>query len=84
MRVLKDGTVKYKASAYKEYNRLSQPIFPMPIFSKGSRVKVYMGCGWSTATVLESRQHMCVVRLSVGNRIVTVSDARSIQKAAND
>lgn len=84
MRVLKDGTIKYKPSAYKEYNRLAQPVFPMPIYMKGSKVRVFMGCGWSTGLVLESQQHSCVVKLSLGNRIITVYDARSIQKAAND
>lgn len=84
MRVLKDGTVKYKASAYKEYNRLAQPMFPLPIYPRGSKVKVYMGCGWSTAIVMQSQQNSCVVKLSVGNRIITVFDARTIQKASND
>lgn len=81
MRVLKDGTVKYKPSAYKEYDRLSRPAFPLPRFTKGARVQVYMGAGWSSGSVIESSQNQCVVNLSMGNRLVTVRDARSIRTA---
>lgn len=81
MRVLKDGTVKYKNSSYKEYERLSMPSFPLPKFSKGTKVQVYLGAGWGSGYVLESSQDRCVVRLSMGSRTVTVFDARSVRIA---
>jgi hypothetical protein len=80
MRILKDGTVKYKPSAYKTAERLSGAPFPLPKFVKGSKVQVYMGAGWSAASVVESNQTHCVVRLTVGNRLITVHDARNIRK----
>lgn len=79
MRVLKDGTIKYKASAYKESDRLSGDPFPLPRFPVGTKVKVYMGAGWSIGYVVDSKQDKCVVRLSVGQRSITVNDARCIQ-----
>ena len=79
MRVLKDGTVKYKPSAYKESQRLGASSFPLPRFVKGTRVQIYMGAGWSTATVVESTQAHCVVQISINNRMVTVRDARNIR-----
>jgi hypothetical protein len=78
MRRLKDGTVKYKASAYKEGERLAKDPFPLPHLSKGTTVKVYMGCGYSKGQVIHSDQTSCSVRLVVGNRTVVVRDARSI------
>lgn len=79
MRVLKDGTVKYKSSAYKEFNRLSGASFPMPMYPEGTKVQVYLGTGFSTGHVVSSYQDRCVVRLVTGNRPVTVHDARSIR-----
>jgi len=81
MRTLKDGTVKYKPSAYKESERLSRPSFPLPRFTKGTRVQIYMGAGWSSGNVIESSQNHCVVMLTVGSRLITVRDARSIRMA---
>lgn len=81
MRVLKDGTVKYKNSSYKEYERLSMPAFPLPKFSKGSKVQVYLGAGWGSGYVVDSSQDRCIVRLSMGNRTITVFDARSVRIA---
>jgi hypothetical protein len=79
MRKLKDGTVKYKASAYKEQDRLARSPFPIPRFVIGAKVKVYMGAGWSVGYVELSQQDKCVVRMAVGNRSITVNDARCIQ-----
>jgi hypothetical protein len=81
MRTLKDGTVKYKKSSYKESERLSMPSFPLPRFTKGSKVQVYLGAGWGSGYVVDSYQDRCVVRLSMGNRIITVFDARSVRAA---
>jgi hypothetical protein len=79
MRVLKDGTVKYKPSAFNEFNRLSGPSFPMPMYPEGTKVQVYLGAGFGTGHVVSSYQDRCVVRLVTGNRPVTVHDARSIR-----
>lgn len=81
MQILKDGTVKFKKSAYKESERLSTPPFPLPLFTQGTKVQVYLGAGWGTGHVVSSRQDHCVVRLSVGSRTITVFDARSIRQA---
>jgi len=79
MRVLKNGDVKYKASAYKEAERLSGPSFPLPRYPEGTKVQVYLGAGFATGYVVNSYQDRCVVKLVTGNRPVTVYDARSIR-----
>lgn len=81
MRVLKNGDVKYKPSAYKDYERLSGPMFPMPIYKKDQKVQVYLGAGFGTGYVVSSYQDRCVVKLVTGNRSITVYDARSIRLA---
>lgn len=78
MRKLKDGTVKYKASSYKNYERLAGPSFPLPLFPVGTKVQVYLGAGFGTAYVVQSFQDRCIVRLANGNRNLTVYDARTI------
>ena len=79
MQVLKDGTVKYKSSAFKEFQRLSGPSFPMPMYPEGTKVQVYLGAGFGTGHVMSSYQDRCIVKLVTGNRPVTVHDARSIR-----
>lgn len=79
MRVLKDGTVKYKPSAYREAERLLGSSFPIRIYPVGTKVKIYMGAGWSAAYVVTSKQDNCVVRMAIGNRLLTVNDNRCIQ-----
>lgn len=64
-----------------EQQRLAARPFPLPLFPIGSKVQVYLGAGWSTAYVVNSGQDKCQVRLSVGNRVITVFDARSIKKS---
>lgn len=84
MRVLKDGTVKYKPSAYKNYERLAKPAFPLPRFPVGTKVQIYLGAGWSVASVVNSTQTQCVVRLPMGNRLITVHDARNIRTTTDE
>jgi hypothetical protein len=79
MRTLKDGTVKYKASAYKESQRLSGSPFPLRIYPTGTKVRIYMGAGWSAAYVVLSKQDNCVVKMAIGGRMLTVKDNRCIQ-----
>jgi hypothetical protein len=76
--------VKAKSRELANDQRLSRPPFPIPRFMKGTKVQVYMGAGWSTGSVVDSHQDKCAVRLAIGNRLITVFDARSIRKAAQD
>ena len=74
------ATVKMKKES--EQDRLSKPSFPLPRFTRGAKVQVYMGAGWSVGSVVDSRQDSCSVRLITGNRLITIKDARSIRKSA--
>lgn len=67
-----------------EWQRLSRPSFPLPLFTKGAKVQVYLGAGWSTGSVVSSYQDKCQVTLITGNRTITVTDARSIRSHNND
>lgn len=65
-----------------DYERLNRPPFPMPILRRGTKVQVYLGAGWSTGSVLKSKQDSCQVTLTMGNKTITVFDARSIRTVA--
>ena len=56
----------------------------MPIFRIGTTVQVYLGAGWSTGRVVGSKQDKCQVTLTMGNRTITVFDARSIRAVAQN
>lgn len=73
-----------KAKLVPDHERLSKSPFPMPIFRKGSKVQVYLGAGWSTGYVATSQQDRCQVTLAMGNRTITVFDARSIRAAVTN
>lgn len=75
-------TLKNKAPA--DHERLSGPSFPLPVFLKNTKVQVYLGAGWSTGYVINSKQDSCQVTLAMGNRTITVFDARSIRQATKD
>ena len=64
-----------------DHERLNRPAFPMPVLRRGTKVQVYLGAGWSTGSVLKSKQDSCQVTLTMGNRTITVFDARSIRVA---
>ena len=64
-----------------EQQRLATRPFPIPLFTKGTKVQVFMGAGWSVAYVEESNQARCSVRLKVGNKPITIHDARCIRRA---
>jgi hypothetical protein len=78
MRVLKSGEIKYKASAYKEAERLSNKPLPMPIYRAGTKVKVYMAAQWATGIVRVSTHEMCTVHITKGDRLVNCRDARNL------
>ena len=65
-----------------EQQRLATRPFPLPLFTKGTKVQVFMGAGWSIGHVEESNQARCSVKLKVGNKPVTVHDARCVRRAA--
>jgi hypothetical protein len=67
-----------------DHERLSGPSFPLPIFRRGTKVQVYLGAGWSTGSVVKSKQDSCQVTLTMGNRTITVFDARSIRATADN
>ena len=64
-----------------EQQRLAMRPFPLPLFTKGTKVQVYMGAGWSVGYVEESNQSYCSVNLKVANKPVTVHDARCVRRA---
>ena len=82
MRKLKDGTVKYKKAALDKAAWMNQPPNPLPIFRKGSPVRVYRGAGWSLANVVDSTSRGCSVRLAQGGTLINVYDARCIKPAS--
>jgi len=63
------------------YQHLAGKPFPLPIFTRGTKVQVYMGSGFSVGYVLSSAQDYCQVELVVGNKVVNVRDARCIRRA---
>jgi hypothetical protein len=63
-----------------EQERLARNPFPLPLFVQGTKVQVYMGAGWALGFVEESSQTRCTVKLKVGNKPVTIYDARSIRR----
>lgn len=77
-------TKKSKAKVLADHERLAKPSFPMPIFRRGTTVQVYLGAGWSTGHVVSSKQDKCQVTLTMGNRTITVFDARSIRSVTQD
>ena len=79
-RLLKDGTYKPKPSALKASQRMEKPSYPLPVFRKGTIVKVFLGAGWGTGKVEYSDKDRCIVFLKIGSRRVTCYDARNIQQ----
>jgi len=52
---------------------------PLPVFRKGTSVKVFMGAGWQAASVTNSSRKRCEVKLKQGNKTVNVFDRRNIK-----
>lgn len=50
----------------------------MPMYPKGTEVKVYMGAGWAKGTVRTSDRDACSVYLTQLRRTTRVKDARNI------
>lgn len=64
--------------AKSEQERLSSPSHPMPMYPKGTEVKVYMGAGWAKGTVRTSDRDACSVYLTQLRRTTRVKDSRNI------
>lgn len=58
---------------------MEQKPHPLPVFRKGTSVKVYMGAGWQAGGVVESSRDRCEVTLRQGNKTVIVFDRRNIK-----
>lgn len=67
--------------AVSEQERLQGPIKPLPVFTRGTAVKVYVGAGWAKGTVNESTRDVCSVWLTQQRRTTRCHDARNIQRA---
>lgn len=67
--------------AASEQTRLAGPTSPMPMFPKGTEVKVFMGAGWAKGTVRTSDRDAISVYLTQLRRTTRVKDARNIQRA---
>lgn len=79
-RFLRDGEFKPKPSALKASERMQQPPTPLPVYRKGTPVKVFCGSGWLAGSVEYSDKSRCVVFLKIGSRRVTAYDARNIKQ----
>lgn len=82
-RTLSDGSFKPKPSAMKVSEWMQQRPLPMRSFKRHGKVKVHMGAGWETGSVLQWRETGVTVWLSRGQRSVTVRDNRNIKEATD-
>jgi len=80
MRILKDGTAKYKPSTLKAAEWYQQDPLPMRVMRKRTSVKVFMGAGWEKGTVVEWRANGTTVYLPRKKQTVTVRDNRNIKE----
>jgi hypothetical protein len=65
-------------STQTEQQRLEMSAHPLPLLQCGSKVKVFMGAGWTKGAVVRSDLCSCTVRLPQLQRTVRVFDARNI------
>ena len=80
MRILKDGTIKYKKSALDHAEWMAQDPLPMRSFRKGTLVKVFMGAGWSKGKVVQWATDGVTVYLTRERRNCRVCDNRNIKE----
>ena len=80
MRVLSDGTIKYKPSVMKAVEWMTQDPLPMRSIRKQTSVKVFMGAGWSKGTVVSWSSSGITVYLAREKRTVTVRDNRNLKE----
>jgi hypothetical protein len=82
MRVLKDGTIKYKASALKAAEWMAQSPLPMRSFRKNDEVYVFMGAGWDKGKVINWSRDGVSVWLARKQKTAVVRDNRNIKTPA--
>ena len=80
MRVLSDGTIKYKPSVMKAVEWMTQEPLPMRSMRKGTNVKIFMGAGWAKGTVVSWSSSGITVYLAREKRTVTVRDNRNLKE----
>ena len=80
MRVLNDGTIKYKPSVMKAVEWMTQQPLPMRSMRKQTSVKVFMGAGWSKGTVVNWSSSGITVYLAREKRTLTVRDNRNLKE----
>ncbi len=74
------GEFTPKPSTVKAGERMQQDPTPLPVYRKGTPVKVYIGAGWGKGTVEYSDKARCVVFLKIGSRRVSCYDRRNLQE----
>ena len=74
------GEFTAQPSTMKALERMYKPATPMPVFRKGTAVKVFLGAGWGKGKVEYSDKVRCVVFIKIGSRRVTCYDARNIME----
>jgi len=74
------GEFTAKPSTMKALERMYKPATPMPIFRRGTAVKVFLGAGWGKGKVEYSDKVRCVVFIKIGSRRVICYDARNIME----
>ena len=79
MRVLSDGTIKYKPSAMKAAEWYQQPALPMRSMRKGTNVKVFCGASWDSGKVVNWDQNGITVYLDKRKKTVCCRDNRNIK-----
>ena len=52
--------------------------YPMRLFARNTRVRVYMGSGWEQGTVVHSCRESCSVYIARRKKEVRVMDARNV------
>ena len=80
MRILRDGTIKYKKSALDHAEWMAQDPLPMRSFRKGTMVRVFMGAGWSKGKVVQWTKDGVSVWLLRKQQTVVVRDNRNIKE----
>ena len=79
MQILKDGSIKYKASALKAAEWYQQRPLPMRSMKKGTQVRVFMGAGWDSGTVVQWSADGITVWLPRRAKTVNVRDNRNLK-----
>lgn len=83
MGTFKDGRFKPKPSALSASDWMQQKPLPMRSLKRFTRVKVHMGAGWETGSVIQWKEEGVTVWLSRKQRSITVRDNRNIREVTD-